>query len=191
MSPLTPEESRRRKRGRLQFLAVAFLFIAPPIAAYLTYYVWTPRGGTANYGDLIAQQLPAIMLTAPGGAPLPLERFKGKWLLLTVDGTSCGAVCQKKLYTMRQARLIQGKHQDRVERLLVFSGAAGESSREVVVASDPSRALARALPAKGPVEDYIYLLDPLGNVVTRYRADADPNKLAKDLRRLLQASQIG
>lgn len=194
MSSLTLEEVRRRKRGRLQFLLVAFLFIAPPVTAYLLYYVWPPRGGTANAGELVVQPLPAITLKGADGAPLPLERFKGKWLLLTVDGPACQARCEKKMYVMQRAHLIQGKHRDRIARLLVLSGMSGavpSTAGELSVASDADGALAKVLPAKDPVENYIYLIDPLGNLVTRYSADMDPKKLAKDLRLLLQASQIG
>ena len=37
----------------------------------------------------------------------------------------------------------------------------------------------------------ILLLDPRGNLVLRYGDDPDAERLAKDLRRLLHASQIG
>ncbi len=44
-----------------------------------------------------------------------------------------------------------------------------------------------------PVNDraHIYLADPLGNVMMRFPAKAEPRRMLKDLERLLKASQIG
>ena len=39
--------------------------------------------------------------------------------------------------------------------------------------------------------DHIYMIDPLGNLMMRFPKDADPNKIKKDLTRLLKASSIG
>jgi hypothetical protein len=41
------------------------------------------------------------------------------------------------------------------------------------------------------LQDHIYLVDPLGNLMMRYPKDADPNKIKKDLIKLLKASAIG
>ena len=38
---------------------------------------------------------------------------------------------------------------------------------------------------------YFYAVDPLGNIFMRYDADADVKLIAKDLQRVLKASQIG
>ena len=49
-----------------------------------------------------------------------------------------------------------------------------------------------ALPL-APVNDraHIYLVDPRGNVMMRFPANAEPRRMLKDLERLLKASQIG
>jgi len=39
--------------------------------------------------------------------------------------------------------------------------------------------------------DHIYMIDPLGNLMMRFPKDADPNKIKKDLYKLLKASAIG
>jgi hypothetical protein len=39
--------------------------------------------------------------------------------------------------------------------------------------------------------DHIYLIDPLGNLMMRFPKDADPNKIKKDIAKLLKASSIG
>ena len=39
--------------------------------------------------------------------------------------------------------------------------------------------------------DHIYVIDPLGNLMMRYRRDADPNRMKKDIAKLLRASRLG
>ena len=41
------------------------------------------------------------------------------------------------------------------------------------------------------VTDHIYMIDPLGHLMMRFPKDADPNKIKKDLYKLLKASAIG
>jgi cytochrome oxidase Cu insertion factor (SCO1/SenC/PrrC family) len=38
--------------------------------------------------------------------------------------------------------------------------------------------------------DGIYLIDPLGNIMMYYAADADPNHIRQDLKRLLTWSKL-
>ncbi len=38
---------------------------------------------------------------------------------------------------------------------------------------------------------HVYVADPLGNVMMRFPANAEPRRMLKDLERLLKASQIG
>jgi hypothetical protein len=60
----------------------------------------------------------------------------------------------------------------------------------LVVAWVDRRAL-EELPLGTSAIDGVLLLDPRGNLVLRYGADPDIRGLAKDLQRVLKASQIG
>ena len=55
------------------------------------------------------------------------------------------------------------------------------------------KALQGWLPVTGEsqVSDHIYIIDPLGNLMMRFPKDADPNRIKKDLGKLLRASAIG
>ena len=44
---------------------------------------------------------------------------------------------------------------------------------------------------EGERADHIYLVDPLGNLMLRFPKDADPNRMKKDIERLLKTSRIG
>jgi hypothetical protein len=43
----------------------------------------------------------------------------------------------------------------------------------------------------GAIGDWVYLLDPLGNLLMRYPVTVNPRGILKDLRRLLRLSEIG
>ena len=165
-------------------LGLIFLACASPfLLAWLAYKMdWTGGHQAGNYGELIP----------PRPLAGPLAPLKGKWVLVTADPAACDAACEKKLYIVRQSRRAQGKEQGRIERLwLVLDDAKPRAEllsaiEGTHVVRDPG--LAKTLPGGG---DGIYLVDPLGNLMMRFPADADPAKLLKDVQRLLKYSRIG
>ena len=134
---------------RLKLLLVMATFALPVLASYLAYFVWQPQGGARNYGALIKPEtLPAsLTLGAPDGTPQPMTALRGKWLLLHVDNAACAAACEQKLYAMRQVRLMQGREQDRVQRLwVVEDGRVPRASLKPMVdgmqlLNEPGRAI--------------------------------------------------
>jgi hypothetical protein len=118
-------------------------------------------------------------------------------VLLAVDSGQCDAACQAKLLRIRQLRLMQGKDMDRIERVwLVTDGRAPDP--DLMRLHQGARLLdARAedllalLPHQERPGDFIYLIDPLGNLMMRYPRDADPQGMKKDLERLLKVSRVG
>lgn len=187
----------RRRRGPL--LAILAVCLAPVIASYLAYYLVKPDGRT-NYGALLDPQrtIDDLSMREASGAAASLAAVRGKWVLLTVDAQGCPEPCAARLYAMRQVRLTTGKERDRVERVLLISGEtapdatllAGHEGLRVYRVQAP---LDRWLPpADGSSpEDHIYVLDPLGNVMLRFPKSADPNRMKKDIARLLKASRVG
>jgi hypothetical protein len=165
-------------------LALIFLACASPfLLAWLAYEMqWTGGHQAGNYGELV----PPRVLAGP------LTPLKGKWVLVTADAAACDAACERKLYVVRQSRKAQGKEQARIERLWLLLDDATPRA-ELLAAIEGTRVvrdagLARSLPGGG---DGIYLVDPLGNLMMRFPADADPARVLKDLQRLLKYSRIG
>lgn len=180
---------------RVKLALLLLVLVSPVIASYLTYYFWKPTS-SSHYGEL--QKI----------TPLPIEKLqsvdstnaidaiKGKWTFVTIDSGKCEQACKDKLYFMRQIRLMQGKHMDRISRMLIVEDSAplsDEIKREyegtAVVRNNPQ--FMRSLPNKDGLNDSIFLLDPLGNLVLRYPANPDPKGVMKDITRLLKASSIG
>jgi cytochrome oxidase Cu insertion factor (SCO1/SenC/PrrC family) len=193
--------SQRRRAGRWKLFAVIAVCAAPLIASYFTYYVIKPQSRT-NYGALIdprSYPIPDLGSTALDGTPLTLDAYKGKWLMVQVDGSDCEKACQEKLLDMRQLRLMQGKEMERIERVWLITDE--QPLQTIVMREYDGTRLLRVKPAllKAwlPTEagttaaDHIYLIDPRGNLMMRFPKHADPNLVKKDLSRLLRASAIG
>ena len=181
-------------------LAILIVCVAPVVASYLTYYVVKPQGRT-NYGELLDPQRPTdgFALRAADGTSATLAEFRGKWVMLTFDPQGCAEACASRLYVMRQVRLTTGKERDRIERVLLVAGdtapapallAEHEGLHTFRVQPDE---IARWLPpAEGAAPgDHIYVVDPLGNVMMRFPKSADPNRMKKDISKLLRASRVG
>ncbi len=188
----------KSRPGRTRFLLVFGAFLAPVIASYLFYYVWPPRGAALNYGELIQPvSLPRdLALAEATGAPVPLAALRGKWLLVYAAPAPCDETCGRQLELLRKARLLQGRDQDRVQVLWLVSGGTRPGPvvtppAAVRVLYDPQRVLTGRLPVREELARHLYIIDPLGNVIMRYDADADLKRMGKDIARLLRASQIG
>lgn len=192
--------ARRESNARWKLIAILAVCAAPVIASYFTYYVIRPQGRT-NYGELIAAPMPSIA-TLPvrtlAGDASDLADVDGKWTMVAIEDADCDADCESRLYALRQVRLTTGKDRDRVERLLVITGAQAPSDEllagheGLLLRRAPADAVAGTFPAPDTrPQDHIYVVDPLGNVMLRFPKAVDPNRMKKDLSKLLRASRVG
>lgn len=186
------------RAGRWKMLAVLLVCAAPVIASYFTYYVIRPEG-RRNYGELIDPQrpLPALVAEATDGKRIELPELKGQWLLLSVAGGACDAVCQQHLYFQRQLRESLGREKDRLDRVWLVSDQAAipDALNSALQGATVLRVtgLAQWLqPAAGQkLADHLYVVDPIGNWMMRFPANMDAAGAAqakRDLERLLRAS---
>ena len=199
-----PSLADRRSRvlgGRLRLLLVLLACAAPVVASYFTYYVIRPEGRT-NYGTLIqpSRGWPAdLTLQALDGSAVAPAALRGQWLLVAVGDAACDPACEQHLYMQRQLREMLGRERDRVDRvwLITDGGTPAAALREAVEATGSvwmlrvdRAAVARWLtPADGhALGDHLYVVDPMGEWMMRMPADPSPQKVKRDLDRLLRAS---
>jgi hypothetical protein len=180
-------------RARRTLLLIAAIGIAPIVASYVTYYFW-PRQARVNYGELLTTRpAPPIEGARSDGRPFRLEDLRGRWVLLMSSQSQCDAICERMLYATRQARTIQGGDQDRVVRVWLVAGEG--VAPPALLAQHPGLEVVRVAESAqanlSTSDGRIYLIDPLGNWVLAWPADPDIKALAKDLGRVLRASQIG
>lgn len=191
---------------RTKLLLMMALFALPTLASFAAFY-WFPPTKTSNYGELISPviNLPQLQMAIRDGTDASQgareQGLRGKWLIITRDSGACDAVCEQKLFAMRQSRLIVGREMDRVVRVVLIDDDATPSDELIKRYRGTAWISAKAMPwlsaLPAPTQDpsnsraYFYAVDPLGNIFMRYGADADVKLMAKDLRRVLKASQIG
>ena len=177
-------------RGRSALVGLAALFFLPLAGAFWLYYAggWRPAGSTNN-GELI---MPA--------RPLPAaETLRGKWTLVYVGDGACAADCRQALWTMRQTRLLLAEDMDRVQR--VFLAETGCCDRpflerehaglRTVTPDDPAAKAWLGEFPRTPGRQFLYIVDPLGNLMMRFDVAQNPKGLKSDLEKLLKLSHIG
>jgi hypothetical protein len=141
---------------------------------------------------------------SPDGKDWPLTALRGKWWFVQVDGSACDQACQDKLYWMRQVRLTTGRDRDRIERLWVQTDAGAvspdllqqhEGLQRALISPELNAALRtavqRAYGEQAVLTDHVVMIDPLGNIMMVQPKNADPNRVKKDVTKLLKASRIG
>lgn len=203
-----PGKAVDRRRGRWVLVLLALLFASGVIASFvLVESGWRPAR-TKNYGELVqpARPIEDHALARLEGGTRRFGDLKGKWTLVYFGPAACPKACADNLYKMRQVTAAQGKEAHRVQRVFVLTDRRGldrlrDTLREYpgmeVLTAEPAelRRLAEQfrLPDGTPLDglDRVYVVDPIGNLMMSYPADADPRGMNKDLGFLLRASQIG
>jgi hypothetical protein len=183
----------RDRRQRRILIGVALMFFAPLAISFILYYghAWHP-GGRVNHGELIEPPRPLPDLGLP--APHSLQH---KWTMLYVQRGACEQLCLKRLYDTRQVRTALDRDMDRVQRVLIAEPGCCDIPALLkmhpdlitVPLGEPLEPLLKLLPE--PDSHRIYLIDPLGNEMMFYAADAPAKGLLEDMKRLLRLSQIG
>jgi len=194
-------QQRRTSMGRIKMLIVQLVCASPVIASYFTYFVIRPEGRT-NYGELIlpTREIPATLplKTLDAGTVQPIS-LRGQWLLVVVMPSACDAACEKRLLTQRQLREMLGRERDRLDKvvLVVDDGALKPELHTALLTAPPANvlrvpreALSQWLaPAAGrALEEHLYVVDPMGQWMMRMPPEAEPQRVMRDLSKLMRAS---
>jgi hypothetical protein len=199
-NPGIPERRQRRV-----LIGLALMFFAPLGLAFYLYYghaPWHP-GGRVNAGVLIepARPLPALALPLLDSGHTDPNFLRGKWTLLLVGSGPCGQECSARLYDTRQVRLALDRDMKRVQRAFIADAGCcdvellrGQHPDLITIRASAAAPLLALLPGAGTVEAHaprVYLVDPLGNLMMFYAADAAAKGMLDDLKRLLRLSSVG
>ena len=193
-------DEQRTQRGRWKMLVVALVCAAPVLASYFMYYVVRPES-RRSYGELIEPQrpIPSIVGTTLDGRKVPLPTLQGQWLLVSVNGGACDAMCERHLYLQRQMREALGKDKDRLDWVWFVTDDAPVRDtlkpalqQATVLRVDPAQLSQWLSAARGQqLADHLYVVDPLGHWMLRFPPATDlaaAAKARKDVERLMRAS---
>ncbi len=199
--------SKNRKTLVLLFV----MFITPVLLAYAAYFGSWFSGPGAVQGELIeSSQVTDIedyAIYKTNG-----EKFTGKefetlyWWILPIQSDRCDQGCVNlNLMTVHKTYIGLGKEASRINELVIFekgyeldTGNFPNSTSEF--SSTGMKALDKSHSGKGlnlPA-NYIYLVDPLGNIFMKYPLVKDEKeaptisaKLRKDILHLFKYSRLG
>lgn len=178
-----------KTRSRLTLLLIAAMFFGSfGIAALLRFSDWEPAR-TRNYGELLDPpvDLSGLPLRTAGGAAYPWQPLQRVWRIAVVPPEHCAAACAELLDALRRVWLSQGRHADRLHVLWFGELPAAAATFAGLRPMRADAALRGRLPAEPADEGApVYLIDPSGFLVLRYRPSFDPQGLRKDLGRLLK-----
>lgn len=198
------EKADNRKK---LLIIIAWFFV--PLAIAISWYKLLPEeyrpSSMTNNGELlnpVFTLVPFSHQTAKGNSYTNRDVEKVWTLVHFIEG-ECDENCSKSLYDTRQMRISFGKDIDRVNRIVIVYGQGqGESNQKMWESHPDLQVLMAAKNGIGEqieknvdgfsrVDNTVFLLDPLGNVVMRFPASLDVKLMKKDIRKLLKLSHIG
>lgn len=217
MSPTQPNTSSppappSKPRSITPLVLILVISLAPVVFALLAYYapsLGLRPSGTDNYGTLIQPQrvMPdhtTLPLTTLEGTPYDLSDLRGQWLLVSADNAVCPESCVRKLFILRNSHASQGKEVERLSRVwfILDDGAVPSQILEAykgthMLRTDPEQLAEFLAPGASDdtmntaLKDPMWIIDPLGNLMMQFPADADPIEVRDDIRKLLRNSRIG
>lgn len=209
-----------RPRSRTPLVLIVLLSLSPVLAAVLAYFnpQYRPEGSVA-YGTLIEPQRPipardAFQATTLDGKPFDVASLKGKWLLVTADSGDCQDACARKLFILRNSHASQGKNVERLARIWFITDDAPVPERvleaykgTIILRVKPEQlqafllkdttttaapvAAEAAQTAASALAEPMWIIDPHANLILQYPANAQPEKVRKDISKLVYHSRIG
>ena len=179
-------------KSRRSLLLIFTMFAVPVVLAKLALdNEWFNKAST-NSGELLKQELSISQLDITD------EALQQKWLIIYRLPVSCDENCKQTIYGINQTFISLGREMDRVIPLGLYAeetntdelGALKEAFWEFNLISAAS---------KDQLESsWVYVSDPLGNVILKYAAPTSNDEvlalgkaMLADLRKLLKYSRIG
>lgn len=201
--------SKSTKSTKIIFLLFFAVLFGPIVFAYhLVQKGHANQFRLTNHGDLIS---PPVSITSTSfydltkKQDLPGKSLYGKWWLVYVSPSKCQQTCHDVIYNLRQIRTALGKDASRLERLFIAHPNCDMSVCEtylsesypdmlrVKIAEQDFNTLFDAInnPSDREMVGEIYIIDPKGNIMMHYAADAPSRDILSDVKRLLKVSKIG
>lgn len=199
------------RKNRITMVALFVVFIAPVLIAYSAYFNGWFDAASKNRGELLSGEnlldIEDFEFIRSNGKQISGKEFETLyWWVLPVNPKQCDEECIKlNAYTLNQTYVGLGKETKKVQPLLVLPNGHQVDVNEFPVAhseftatgvkalAETRSGLNKDLPA-----NFIYLVDPLGNIFMRYplvtneqQAPITSKDLREDIKRLFKYSRLG
>jgi hypothetical protein len=191
MLAVTQKPELNPRRGRLQLLLVLAVTIGPMLLASAMYkwQFWVPAS-RSYHGELLGNGTDLSQLGV-------IAHGEQRWQMLVTAPDDCSSDCQQLVYLARQIQIGLGRESSRASHALATATPLSESYQAQLQREYPQ--LGRYVlerqryteQLKGNAAAQLWIIDPHGNLVLRYDANANGKDVLSDLRLLLKLSNIG
>ena len=161
---------QNRKSTRKTFISLMLIFIIPMLASWVLFHYHAHFSlKTTNHGTLVNPPFNVNALWAD-------ESDTKKWQIIYVSSSHCDSECENIFHSLNQVKKALGKNSNRVVvKKIEWDGSV------------PAEFIKKDF----VIDDKVYLIDPLGNFFMYYADTTDPMHILKDMKRVLEVSQIG
>lgn len=168
-------------RPTTQLLLIAALFLLPFFAAVIMRFGGWQPSSTRNIGELLQPPLPMeqVIATSADGERWIWENTDRHWTLLLQRPANCDAVCKEVAELMPTIRVALGRHADKLKSFQLDDSGPLQPMMLSGALPAPLANMPTTLPQ-------VWLVDPHGYLVMRYREGFDPSGLRRDLSRLIK-----
>ena len=198
MTPIQPSHPQTR-RNRWMLLAIVGLFFGSLlVAGVLRFSGWRPAG-TLAHGELLQPpgDLRALSPSLSDGGTYRWDPGARLWRIAIVPPAGCTQACVRVARQVGTVWRLLGQDSDRVHVLWIGNPPPDVARGGVMRVLQDTPALRAGFPRPQPVASapgdgvqaygvWVYLVDPNGFVVMRYRPGFDPGGLRTDLSKLLK-----
>lgn len=177
-------------------------------------------GGTVNNGVLIQPpaDITVLEMRDEEGDPqfrrfeemiegIQAEEYQPRpWLMVYVTAQSCAAECQQRIHYLKQLHITLGKNMPRVRRYYLHVDEQAISPQQRSLLREQYQSMGLAFASRENIQanlrsagveidlrdkDYVFLVDPVGNVMMYYTDEHSHEQIKADLDRLLKYSSLG
>lgn len=203
-SPL--QEKTPAKAGRRTAYLLFGVGAIPILLAFFMYFSDSliPQGRTNN-GTLILPPLDIKDWGLASNLPTKIEGEKGKWRLIVLGEGECNPVCQEALFKIRQVNTALGREAKRVEHGYVelkveldteLANLIKQEHPNLQISFGDKNKAMHSIDQKLNGSDalknsYIFIMDPLGNIMMYYTSESIGRDILDDMKKLLKVSKIG
>ncbi|MCW8955728.1 MAG: hypothetical protein OQL09_02515 [Gammaproteobacteria bacterium] len=199
---MTEQVEQYATRSNTTLWLLILTFAVPIIGAY-AYYYFVDDYSLGNHGDLIQPvvNIEELSLTDINGISLTRKELIHGWKMLYIAGSDCNSGCRDSIYYMRQINTALGKNASRFKHMIIHLDTMSSEFQQLVAkehvtalhsyASSEKLSEAFSGQDREQIPNAIYIMDPLGNIMMRFRQGTSPKLILKDLNRLLKISRIG
>ncbi|MCU0756551.1 MAG: hypothetical protein MUE46_15755 [Xanthomonadales bacterium] len=184
-----------QNKGRAVLVGLFLMFMTPiciALALQTPLMHWDPAE-TRNHGELLQPPVSVRELVDALKEPDGQPKREGVWTMLFLPDGHCGPACDEALDLLRRVRETQGRKMNEVRVLMLLDHedpwkveTSNPALRVLQAPSTEAIAAVRQQLGLGDAEAGLFMVDPGGLAMMRYRAPIDGTAVRKDLGVLLR-----